>query len=103
MPSLKTQLAKDVATFINTDEFADLHTIDNQEVKAIIDTSVFDEVKDTQAVLSNLIQIHISQDALIKLPTEGADFLLDGFRYTCKNIKIEQGCNVITAEQNNSR
>lgn len=99
MINLKLSLLKDVATFINPSEFADIHTIDGHEVAALIDTSAIEEATgDIQAIMSNQTTIFLKQGS-VRLPLKDEEFDLDGYRYICRTVRIEQGCDVIIAEQ----
>lgn len=107
MIDFKQQLALDIDTFINPSEFADIHSINGQEVNAIIDSNALDEVaiktESMQAVFVNAITIFIPQGSLSRLPLVDEDFELDGYSYTCKGLRIEQGCDAIIAVENQSR
>lgn len=99
MINFKSQLAKDIKTFINPHEFADIHTIDGHEIAALIDTSAIEEATgDLQAIMSNQITIFLEQGS-VKLPLKDEEFDLDGYQYICRTVRIEQGCDVIIAEQ----
>lgn len=103
MSDFKLALLKDLATFINAKEFADVHTINGVVANAIIDTSAIQEATgDLQAIMSHQITIFLEQGT-VPLPLKDEEFDLDGFRYICRAVRIEQGCDVIVAEQIISR
>lgn len=114
MSAFKEQLAQDLDVFVNVSEFADTHRICGVQVPAVIDSSVFDnhggstqqgvpQIKVMQAEFSNAIAIYLKQGALKRLPLIGADFDLDGLKYTCRAVKLEQGCDVIIASFEEAR
>ena len=104
MIDFKQQLASDMSAFINANEFADEHSINGETVKAIIDTNTLTEGTDSmQAVFVNAITIFVIQGSLSRLPLLEEDFDLDNQVYTCKGLRIEQGCDAIVAVLNQSR
>lgn len=114
MSAFKEQLAKDLGVFVNVAEFADTHRVCGVQVPAVIDSSLFDNrgrssqsgvssAESMQAEFSNVIAIYLRQGALKRLPSVGADFDLDGLKYSCKAVRLEQGCDVIIASFEDSR
>jgi hypothetical protein len=102
MSSFKNQVASDIGVFLNENEFADKHVIDDHEVIAIIDESV-----DVQHPLGyvegvSLIQktLYVSVSELGYRPEEGQWLVLNGQRLIIKHIGDEDGVLVIKLEAN---
>lgn len=98
--NFKGQLEKDLAVFINLEEFADLHSVNGCQIPAIINTSTFEDVDRStgQAIFTTAMRVCLKQGTLSPLPTVNEEVELDGHYYNCLALEVKQGCDVLVIE-----
>lgn len=106
MSRFKDAVKDDVKkVFLNQDEFADEHVLNDQTVICVIDEDLTTSIKDTVAnplygVFVNMLKIYVSPDDLDNAPVEGELLNVDGKTCIVRQVAVEQGILVITAEAN---
>lgn len=110
IPTFKELIKTDIQnTFLNSLEFADLHTIDNKSMKVIIDNNEHIEREKrisskelTDGVYIKQIMIYVSIEEYGPLPAQGKLLTLDGKRYRVDDAIDEDGVLSITLGANRS-
>ncbi|WP_339271411.1 hypothetical protein NYE54_08105 [Paenibacillus sp. FSL K6-1330] len=103
--NLKEQMARDVQqTFMNPDEFAEIHSIYGVDLLCIINNDSLRQASQAMALdaYSSYLLLHISRTELEKIgrmPKEGNEFNLDGKRYRVTNVAEEMGMMEIALER----
>lgn len=105
MSSFKNAIKKDVlSVFINIDEFADVHSVNGEDVLCIIDKDVTAGLDgreiNFEGVFVNTLTIYVSSAEIASRPVEGQILDLDGETYIVRNVSDEDGILVIIAEVN---
>ncbi|MFX3673290.1 MAG: hypothetical protein ACE3JQ_02415 [Paenisporosarcina sp.] len=98
---LKDTFATDIHTFLNPNEFANLHTLDGVEVLLIIDDDMLMERKQNsihsgEGVYNGEKIIHIATSYLGAKPVEGKKMKLDGKLYKVTDSEENEGMLTIT-------
>lgn len=106
MSAFKDAIAKDIAAFLNIDEFADRHNLNGRDVVCLVDKDLTDPYKQTvssplQGVFVNTITIYVKPEDMERRPVENELLHLDGEMYFVANVSDEAGLYVITAEVKN--
>lgn len=98
--SFKSELKKDLNVFINSSEFADEWTINEQKVIAVFDNSLANsfEGAQIQGVFKSTAVVEIKQGDLTPLPLVGSVVTINKLRYKCRDVRTEQGIDYITLE-----
>jgi hypothetical protein len=102
---LKDTLAPDLATFINLNEFADLSTfvLGSRviQTEAVIDSSVANDFEGAQirGVFESTVVVYTKQGSLVPLPSVGSALKLNGLMYLCRDVRVEQGLDILTLER----
>lgn len=104
MSAFKDAVQKDIkAVFINIDEFANEHNLNGKVVRCVVDKDLTSAAPDTVAnplvgVFLNAVTIYVDKKDLEVQPVEGALLYLDEETYIVRNVSVEEGMLVITAE-----
>ena len=106
MSAFKEQLKKDLATFINPDEFASEHTINDIPVTVVVDNDELQQRSDKWAMQLGEVLIFISVDewakALPSPPINDLDLLFDGKLFFIRTWNLDDDVYEITLGQNRS-
>ena len=103
--SLKKFLQDDLSVFINTDDFADLCTFvigsRTVQTEAVIDSSIANDFEGAQirGVFESTVVVYTKQGSLVPLPSVGSALKLNGLMYLCRDVRVEQGLDVLTLER----
>lgn len=106
MSAFKDIIAKDVhRTFLNIDEFSDIHTINGQSMTAQVDTNEQIEREkrmnqNADGVYTNQKLIYVSASDFGAIPKQGAILNFDGKIYRVVDAIDECGVYSITIEVN---
>lgn len=104
MPKLKDYLASDLDTFLNLDEFADVHDINGQQITCVVDRDVIREYSRLQerrdGVYVGEIAVFVRATDLPDRPVKGQHMKVDGERYLVANCSESAGILEITLEAN---
>lgn len=106
MSSFKNQAALDISTFINPDEFADLHTVDGIQIKAVVSEDIDNTHPLAYVEGVSLVRKVAHFDAaefdiaFSGIPRKGVRLTLDGDTYNVVKSSDECGIYVITLEAN---
>lgn len=105
MSAFKDAVKKDVKTvFINSDEFAERHTIDGESVLCIVDKDITagrdGREVNFEGVFLNTLTIYVSTANIENRPVEGQYIDFDGETYHVLNVSDEDGILVIIVEVN---
>ena len=109
-PTFKELVQADIGnTFMNEQEFADLHTIDGKSMHVIIDDNEHIEREKRQTQKQNMDGMYIKQVLIYvsgaeygPLPAQGKQLALDQKRYRIADAIDEDGVYSITLEANRS-
>ncbi|MGO4540370.1 hypothetical protein [Paenibacillus sp. 2TAB19] len=102
MKSFKDFVRDDVGTFVNLNEFADMHTVDGREVRVLIDDYTEDEHPLSYAEGVSVVQkkaFFIAADFTFR-PREGIFMMIDGKSYLVRRVSDEMGLYVVLLEAN---
>lgn len=98
--------------FLNTDEFADIHTVDGKEIRAVLDDDLYDGTVSmtlhgqSQERVSGLYSggkaMYVSA-AEMKKPKTGTTLEVDGTRYKVRAVSEQDGMYKINLEHTNGR
>ena len=107
--SFKDVLKDDINnTFVNLNEFADIHIVDGKEIPVIIDENEI--IEREKRMKSNMDGIYVKQKLIYvkaedfgALPAIGRAIMLDGKRYLVTDVVDEQGVYSITMEGNRTK
>lgn len=107
MSAFKDQIGKDITSvFLNKDEFAEIHTIDNKPMTVQVDESEalerqMREIKpNTEGVYAKQKLIYVSEKEFGDLPYIGRMLKFDGKMYRVVDAVSEAGIHSITLEAN---
>lgn len=109
MITFKDIIAEDVhRTFLNIDEFSDMHTIDGKEMPVQVDTNEQIErekrmSQNMDGVWLNQKLIYVAADDFGPLPKQGSILKFDGRTYRVADAVDEYGVYSITLEANKGR
>lgn len=100
--NLKEIIAADLDVFLNTDEFADEHTLGGKKIRLIIDSDTLNGTPLPHAEGVSLWRkvVYVSCSDLGYRPNEGGLLELDGQTYEVVNVDEQDGLFVITLEAN---
>jgi len=100
--TLKESMAADISTFLNLDEFAELHTLNNKEVACIIDkdSSKTKSLQDGVWIDSAVVYVKFSDYG--KRPAIGSLLVVDTKRHIVVGLNENNGILEITIEANES-
>ena len=97
MRSFKEQLEKDFDdTFFNLDEFAELHTIDGNEIPVVVDNEALLSLNmwktvETDGIFTDSIIIFVQRKYLDYEPVIGQVIEFDGVTYPIDNVLSDTG------------
>lgn len=106
MSTFKNQAAKDIATFVNTDEFADLHTVDGKQIRAVITEDTDNphplDYAEGVSLVRKLAHFDAAEFdiAFGGIPRKGVRLTLDGVTYTVDKSSDDVGIYLVTLEAN---
>lgn len=109
MSAFKDIIAKDVhRTFLNIDEFSDIHNVNGKEMPVQIDTNEQIErekrmAQNMDGVWLNQKLIYVAADDFGPLPRQDSILKLDGKTYRVNDAVDEYGIYSITIEANKAR
>lgn len=109
MKSFKDIVKEDISnTFINTDEFSDIHNIDGRDMPVQIDDNeIIEREKKSSSNMDGVYVkqklIYVKADDFGALPVIGRQIMLDGKRYFVVDSTDEYGVYTITLEGNRSK
>lgn len=109
MKSFKDIIKEDISTtFINTDEFSDMHNIDGRDMPVQIDDNeIIEREKKSNSNMDGIYVkqklIYVKADDFGALPAIGRQIMLDGKRYLVVDSTDEYGVYTITLEGNRSK
>jgi len=79
MGSFKAQLEKDIVNvFMNANEFADAHNIDDQQINCVLDDNTLTQLKTEDGVYDNVSVLYVSTSALPDRPVPRQHMRIDG-------------------------
>ena len=97
-----------VGTFMNVDEFADMHTVDGKEIPVLVDDNEI--IEREKKMKSNMDGVYVKQkliyvkaDDFGSLPAIGRQIVFDGKRYMVTDSTDEGGVYTITMEANRTK
>lgn len=109
MSAFKEQISKDIAdTFLNKDEFSDIHVIDGKSMTVQVDENeaIERQVRDVklgcEGVYVKQKLIYVSEAEFGPLPYIGRLLRMDGKLYRIVDAVSEDGIHSITLEANKS-
>ena len=103
-PSFKDQIAADIGTFLNAQEFADIHTVNGQKMTVAVDENeILERDKSRMGVhVDGLYKsrrlIYVARAEFGPRPAIGAMLALDGRQYKVKDSTEEAGVLAIELE-----
>lgn len=109
MKSFKDIIKEDISTtFINTDEFSDMHNIDGRDMPVQIDDNeIIEREKKSSSNMDGVYVkqklIYVKADDFGALPAIGRQLVLDGKRYLVVDSTDEYGVYTITLEGNRTK
>ena len=99
----KEQLQKDLAIFINPDEFADKHFVDGVEMDVVVDVnrnSDFKKVNEIQTEVYRRMTTIMYVGVEEELPRVGYQMNFDGFEYDVTSASFENGMHILNLVRN---
>ena len=107
--SFKEVMKDDVNnTFMNVDEFADMHTVDGKEIPVLVDDNEI--IEREKKMKSNMDGVYVKQkliyvkaDDFGPLPAIGRQIVFDEKRYMVTDSTDEDGVYAITMEANRTK
>lgn len=108
MPTLKYYLNSDLSTFFNTDEFAEFHDINGQQIPALVDSDILktrgNNQRDAQyeGVFRGEVAVFVQSSYFPERPVIGQHMRLDGKLYLVEDCAEAQGVLEITLGANES-
>ena len=109
MSAFKDIIAEDVhRTFLNIDEFSDIHVINGKEMPVQVDTN--EQIEREKRMNQNADGIYMNQKLIYvaasdfgPMPAQGSILKMDGKTYRVADAVDEYGVYSITIEANKSR
>lgn len=90
-----------LATFLNLDEFADVHNVNGVAMPCMVDTDVLAAGNPAlEGVFLDTITLYVSLEYMPIAPVEGELLYLDGKMHLVRRTAEEMGMYVITMEAN---
>lgn len=105
MSKFKDCIKTDLDTFINYDEFADIHDIDGKKIKCIFDEDIFkernisSETRHFEGVFKNVFSIFIKTEDIEK-PSISQHMYVDNYLYLVTNVSESDGMYEIELTRN---
>ena len=107
--SFKEVMKDDVNnTFMNVDEFADMHTVDGKEIPVLVDDNEI--IEREKKMKSNMDGVYVKQKLIYvkagdfgPLPAIGRQIVFDEKRYMVTDSTDEDGVYTITMEANRTK
>ena len=101
--TFKELLKKDLDTFVNPSEFAELHTVDGVEIMAVVDkytqAKSGSESKTFPVLHGDFVEVCFKTSDFVaakeRLPKHGDRIKVDGRMYSVENCENEHGITVI--------
>ena len=101
--TFKELMKRDLDTFINPDEFAELHTVDGVEIMAVVDkytqAKSGSESKTFPVLHGDFVELCFKTSDFVaakeRLPKHGDRIKVDGRMYTVENCENEHGITII--------
>ena len=104
MPKLKDYFASDLEAFLNADEFAEYHNIDDQQIKCVLDIFQQQKYRGQRSVYEGVYistkQLYVKASDFPDRPVIGQDVRVDGKLYLVTNCSEFMGMLEITLEAN---
>ncbi|MBO8136798.1 MAG: hypothetical protein H0Z40_01465 [Desulfotomaculum sp.] len=106
MPKLKDYLTSDIQTFLNQNEFAEIHNVNNVDVPAIVDKNVLKERPSGErafpgdGIYTEELVLFVKLSDIGYQPVIGESLKLDGELFLVKDSSEEGGILEITLEAN---
>lgn len=106
MTGFKDIIASDIhSTFINTEEFSDLHIVNGEQIPVQVDENEQIEREkrlnqNMEGLFTNQKLIYVAASDYGPLPKQGSMIIFDGKRYTVVDAINEGGVYSITMEAN---
>lgn len=97
MRSFKEQLEKDFdSTFFNTNEFAEMHSINGKMIPVVVDNEKIIELSlgklaDTDGIFANAIMFFVQKKDLDSEPVAGQHMQFDGEYYPVSDVLEDSG------------
>ena len=97
MKSFKEQMERDLdSTFFNTDEFAELHTVDGKEIPVVVDNETLLQLNmgktvNSDGIFTDSIIIFVQKKYLDYEPVIGQVIDFDGVTYPVDNVLSDTG------------
>lgn len=105
MPTFKDFIPLDNnRVFINTNEFAEIHNIDGEDLPIVFDTDILNErpLQHAEGVYLSHVVIFIDKKALGYIPVQNQEITVDDVIYTVMKVSDDNGLLEITLEANES-
>lgn len=99
MPKLKDYFVSDMDTFLNQDEFAEIHDINGQNIPCIVDRDVLKQ-RVSEGVYSAELVLFVKETDLGYRPVTGQHLRLDNELYLVYDCAENAGMLEITLEAN---
>ncbi|NLU09438.1 MAG: hypothetical protein GXW90_00560 [Tepidanaerobacter acetatoxydans] len=105
MAKFKDFIKKDIKTFINFDEFAEIHDIDGENIECILDEDIFKErnlnsqTRHFEGVFVNQVSLFIKKEDKER-PSIGQQMHIDGRMYLVANVSEAEGIYEIELARN---
>lgn len=98
----KDHVASDSKVFMNTDEFADIHDIDGQQIGCIFDDDTYQQQKSQDGVHENVALLFVKASALPDRPVPRQHMWIDGELRIVRKCVENAGMLEITLEANDA-
>jgi len=98
----KEQIQQDIGVFLNSDEFADLHDIDGEQIACVFDNDIFQKGQAVDGVFSNAKKLFIKASDIPDRPVSGQHIRVNGELYLVSDSTEVMGILEITLEANES-
>lgn len=101
--NFKEAVQKDiVSVFLNHEEFADEHVLNDRNVVCLVDKDMTSPATQSlEGVFMNAVTIYVKSDDMERQPVENELLFLDGAMYIVRSVSVEMGVLVIVAEVHN--
>lgn len=100
MPKLHDYFSLDLDTFLNQDEFAEIHNIDGQQINCVFDNDTDQQQKSQDGVYENTAKLFVSASALPDRPVPRQHMRIDGELRLVRTCVENMGMLEITLEAN---
>jgi len=101
---LKDAIAADVAAFLNTEEFAETHTVDGTAIVCVLDSDVDGEFAGDPAggLYVATRRLHCRETDLAKAPVQGKVMTIDETPHLVLDVSNEMGMLAVTLVENST-